>query len=179
MIYRLKLEISIWLERTSEFTNTIIMYLSKNLPVVNRIKSFLSHVCLFSSQWMQKVVQRNDQLLRGLTVLKAKHRLNPIKSPASNLPLKELHGNMTPGVPSYQNHFSPPLANTSPRNLSLLLSLITDWRRFTQQHHFPPVSSLSSYLINPFTGNKNLPLELTTFPVHYLLINLNCSTPDR
>lgn len=108
------------------------------------------------------------------TVLKAKHRLNPINPPPAIIAW-----NMTPGVPSYENRFSPPLANRSPWNLSLLLSLITDWRRFTQQQHFPPVSSLSSFLINPFTGNKNLPVQLTTFPVHYLLINLNCSTPDR
>lgn len=108
-------------------------------------------------------------------VLKAKHRLNPIKSPASNNCMEYdtwctvLWKPLLPSA-SY---------NRSPWNLSLLLSLITDWRRFTQQHHFPPVSSLSSFLINPFTGNKNLPVQLTTFPVHYLLINLNCSTPDR
>lgn len=89
-IYRLKQEIRIWHKRTSEFTNT--MYLSKNLPVVNRIKSFLSHVCLFSSQWMQKVLQRNDQLLWVTDSPQAYTPLNPIKSLASNLPLKELHG---------------------------------------------------------------------------------------
>lgn len=102
------------------------------------------YVC-FLHRWCRKLYKEMASFSGWPAVLKAKHRLNPINPPPAIIAW-----NMTPGVPSYENRFSPPLANRSPWNLSLLLSLITDWRRFYT------ATTLSSRLIAVKLFNKSI-----------------------
>lgn len=103
------------------------------------------YVC-FLHRWCRKLYKEMTSFSGWPTVLKAKHRLNPIKSPASNNCMEYdtwctvLWKPLLPSA-SY---------NRSPWNLSLMLSLITDWRRFYT------ATTLSSRLIAVKLFNKSI-----------------------